>query len=250
MRPNLLILGGTTEASSLALRVARMEVDATLSYAGRVARPMEQPIPTRSGGFGGVEGLAAYLRDQGVTHLVDATHPFAARMSANAVEAARLARVPLVALVRPPWTPVDGDDWRHVPDMSAARDLLGLERKTVFLAIGRQELGAFADSPHHYLLRVVDPPMERFPLEDYTAVVARGPFDAESDRRLLEEHGVEVIVSKNAGGDGARAKLDAARTLGLPVVMVDRPPMPPRPEVATVDGVIDWLAHTGTERGV
>ena len=250
MRPNLLILGGTTEASRLALRLAGMHLDATLSYAGRVSRPMEQPIPTRSGGFGGVEGLADYLSEHRVTHLVDATHPFAAKMSGNAVAASRLTGVPMVALIRPPWAPVAGDDWRRVTDMNSARENIGHERKTVFLAIGRQELGAFAGTPHRFLIRVVDPPMERFPLEDYTAVVARGPFDVEGDRRLMEEHGVDLVVSKNAGGDGARAKLDAARALRLPVVMIDRPPVPPREEVATVGEVIAWLAHSGTERGV
>lgn len=246
-----MILGGTSDASRLALRVASLEADAVLSYAGRVADPMAQPIPVRSGGFGGAEGLAAYLREHGVTHLVDATHPFAAAMSRNAVEGARLAGVPLVALVRAEWEAVPGDDWRPVPDMKSAVEALGTERKTVFLAIGRQEVGAFAGAPQHrYLLRVVDPPMAAFPLPDHEVVVARGPFDVAGDRALMQAHGVEVVVSKNAGGDGARAKIDAARDLGLPVVMIARPEVPERREVASIDAVIEWLAHEGTERGV
>ena len=226
-------------------------MDAVLSYAGRVRQPLAQPIPMRTGGFGGVEGLAAYLRDHKVTHLVDATHPFAARISGNAAAAAASTGVPLVALTRPEWTATAGDNWRSVPDMKSAPETLGKERKNVFLAIGRQEVPVFATAPqHHYLVRVVDPPMEAFPLPDCEVVVARGPFDEASDKRLLQDHGIDVVVSKNSGGDGARAKIDAARALGLPVVMIDRPELPDRRVVATVDEVIDWIGHSGTDRGV
>lgn len=226
-------------------------MDAVLSYAGRVRQPLSQPIPVRTGGFGGAEGLTAYLRDHRVTHLVDATHPFAARISGNAVAAALATGLPLVALTRPQWTATDGDKWISVPDIDSAPVAIGTERKNVFLAIGRQEVPAFAAAPwHHYLLRVVDPPMEAFPLPDCEVVVARGPFDEASDKRLLRDHRIDVVVSKNSGGDGARAKIDAARALALPVVMIERPDLPERRVVATVDEVIDWIGHSGTDRGV
>ncbi len=251
MRPNLLILGGTTEASRLATRIAELGLDAVLSYAGRVAKPLEQPIPVRSGGFGGAQGLAAFLRDRRVTHLVDATHPFAARMSRHAAEAAAQAGVPLAAFVRPPWQATAGDNWHRVPDMQSAAKAIGNIPKNVFLGIGRQEIESFRIAPHHrYLLRVIDVPESPFALPDYDVVVARGPFDADGDRALLQAHDINVVVSKNSGGSGAIAKIQAARDLGLPVIMIDRPAMPERREFTTVDQVIDWLHHEGTDRGV
>ena len=251
MRPNLLILGGTRDASALAARVADAGLDAVLSYAGRVETPRAQPVPTRTGGFGGINGLTAYLRDREVTHMIDAMHPFAAQMSRHAIAASQVTGVPLIALTRPAWVPEPGDRWTHVPDMEAAVDSVGDTPKRIFLAIGRTEIARFARQPqHHYLLRLVDAPRAAPPLRSHDVVVDRGPFDLASDRALLRDHAIDLVVSKNSGGDGARAKLIAARALGLPVVMVDRPALPPRREVTGVDAVMEWLAHDGTERGV
>ncbi|WP_428928094.1 cobalt-precorrin-6A reductase [Marinibacterium sp. SX1] len=254
MRRTLLILGGTTEASALARAVAAAGIPAVLSLAGRVADPKAQPLPLRIGGFGGVDGLVAYLRDTGVTHLVDATHPFAAGMSANAVAAAQAAGVPLIALGRPPWTAGPGDNWQVVPDIAAAVARLaapGGPARRIFLATGRQTMAAFAVAPrHHYVVRLVDPPQGPLPFPDGRAIIARGPFDEDADRALLQAHAIDLVVSKNAGGTGAHAKIAAARALGLPVLMIDRPALPPRPEAATVDAVLDWLAHASTFRGV
>ena len=251
MRPNLLILGGTRNASDLALHVAKSGVDAVLSYAGAVSNPREQPIPTRIGGFGGADGLAAHLLDFEVSHIVDATHPFAAQMSRNAVAAATRAAVPLIALTRPPWEPQPGDEWLRTPDMATAVQALAIPPKRVFLAIGRTDVARFTEQPqHHYLLRLVDAPSAAPPLPNHEIVLDRGPFDIASDRALLESHGIELVVSKNSGGDGARAKLDAARELGLPVLMIDRPELPPRREVETVEQVMSWITHGDTERGV
>ncbi len=252
MTPALLILGGTTEASALARAVAERGLRATFSYAGRVAAPRAQPLPTRTGGFGGAEGLAVYLRDHRITHLIDATHPFAAQMSANAVEAAARAGIPLAALTRPPWRPGPGDDWRCVPDVAAAVAALDGPARRVMLALGRQTLAAFAALPlprHHYLLRLAEPP-DRPPLPDCEIIVARGPFDVAGDTALLHDRRIEVIVCKNAGGTGAVAKLCAARALGLPVIMIDRPALPARTEITTVAGIFDWLGHTGADLGV
>jgi len=251
MRRKLLILGGATEASALAQAAAEAGVDAVLSLAGRVARPARQPLPTRVGGFGGPEGLAAHLRAGGFTHLVDATHPFAARMSANAVAASAAAGVALAALVRPAWTPQPGDRWTRVADMPGAVAALDGARRRVMLAIGRTHLAAFAAQPqHHYLLRLVDPPETPPPLPDHACVIARGPFTEAADRALMRARRIDLVVSKNAGGAGARAKIDAARALGLPVIMIDRPDMPPRREFSTPAQVLDWLAHPGAHRGV
>lgn len=250
MQPNLLILGGTTEAGELARAVAERGLRATYSYAGRVRRPREQPVPCREGGFGGAGGLAAWLREHGITHVVDATHPFAARISANAVEACARAGVPLAALVRPPWRRQEDDRWQEVPDIGAAVAALAGPPRRVMLAVGRMNLPAFAAAPqHHYLLRLVDPPEAPPPLPHHEVVVARGPFTLEGDTALLRAHGSEIVVAKNAGGGGARAKLDAARALGLEVVMIARPALPPRRELATPAEVLAWL-HQGAQRGV
>ncbi|MGP6085435.1 cobalt-precorrin-6A reductase [Antarctobacter jejuensis] len=251
MTPNLLILGGTTEATALANLAAERGLQGTVSFAGRVERPRRQPLPQRVGGFGGIAGLADYIRAEGITHLVDATHPFAAQMSGNAVYAARQAGIPMVALTRPAWQPQAGDRWTHVPDIAGAVAALSGDARRVMLAVGRMHLAEFTPNPQHfYLLRLVDPPKDSLPFPQYHVVVDRGPFTVEGDRNLMTEHGIDLVVSKNAGGSGAAAKLAAARDLGLPVIMIDRPALPDRRELATPAEVLDWVAHAGTDLGV
>ncbi|ABA78988.1 cobalt-precorrin-6A reductase [Rhodobacter sphaeroides] len=239
----ILLLGGTTEASRMARALAEAGLPAVFSYAGRTAAPVAQPLPLRVGGFGGTEGLAAYIREEGITHVIDATHPFAAQMSRNAVEACAATGTALVALERAPWAAGPGDRWIRVPSIEAAAEALPEAPARVFLAIGRLHLAAFAGrAQHHYLLRLVDPP-DALPLPRAEAIVARGPFTLAEDLELLRRHEIQWIVAKNAGGEGARAKLDAARELGLPVVLIDRPAIPPRPRVETPEAVLGWLAH-------
>lgn len=226
----------------MARALAEGGVDAIYSYAGRTETPVAQPLPVRVGGFGGVAGLVAYLKAEGITHVIDATHPFAAQMSRHAVEACAATGTPLIALEREPWQAAEGDRWTHVPDLAGAVAALGETPRRVFLAIGRQTLDAFSVAPqHHYLLRLVDPPTEPLPLPRADAVIARGPFTVEGDRALLRDHRIEVIVAKNAGGAGAEAKLVAAREMGLPVILIDRPWVPERKVARTVGEVMGWL---------
>ncbi|GAA4499186.1 cobalt-precorrin-6A reductase [Gluconacetobacter tumulicola] len=240
----VLLLGGTTEASQMAHDLSEAGADAIFSYAGRTASPARQPLPVRVGGFGGVEGLAAYLREAAISHVIDATHPFAARMSRNAVEACAAVGIPLLAFERAPWVAAEGDDWCAVADIADAVAALPDEPARIFLAIGRQSIDAFAARPqHHYLLRLVDPPGAVLPLPRATVVVARGPFTLAGDLALMQAHGITHVVAKNAGGVGARAKLDAARALGMPVILIDRPVMSPRPVARTVGEVLAWLGH-------
>ncbi len=241
----VLVLGGTSEASALAVRLAAVpDLDAMLSFAGRTETPRAPPIPWRVGGFGGGQGLARFLDDEGIDRLVDATHPFAATMSANAIAAAAITGVPLLALERPAWRPGAGDNWRAVPDLIGAACALGVVPRRVFLAIGRLHLPVFAAEPqHHYILRLIDPPREALPLPKVTPLVARGPFTATGDEALLRRFGIDVLVAKNAGGTASQAKIIAARALGIEVIMVDRPWIAPRPMVETVDEVMTWLAH-------
>lgn len=251
MQRRLLILGGTTEARALGQAVAEAGIDGILSLAGRVERPLRQPLPQRVGGFGGVTGLRAYLRTERITHLIDATHPFAAQMSRNALVACEAESLPCLALTRAPWQAQPGDDWQHVTDIPGAVAALAGPARRVMLAIGRQNLPAFAAQPQHfYLLRLVDPPDTPLPLAQTHVIVDRGPFTPEGDRALMQEHRIDLIVSKNAGGFGASAKLTAARMLKLPVVMIDRPSLPARAEVHDVAAVMAWLDHSGTPRGV
>lgn len=247
---NILILGGTTQASALAKALAERGDRAVLSYAGRTDSPRAQPVPIRVGGFGGVAGLAAYLKAEGVTHLIDATHPFAATMSAHAVEAARLANVRHAMLTRPAWHAGEGDRWTHVRDIAGAVQALDGPPRRVMLALGRMHVAAFAAQPqHHYLLRFVDAPDAPPALPRHHLVVDRGPFTLEGDLALMRAHGIDLIVAKNAGGDGARAKLDTARALGLPVVMIDRPPLPQAHVLEQVGEVLAWIDHAA-HRGV
>jgi len=238
----VLVLGGTLDASRLAQALAKAGVDGIFSYAGRTSAPIAQPLPTRVGGFGGVVGLQAFLQTERITHVVDATHPFAAQMSSNAVQACASAGVPLLALERPAWQAQSGDVWQHVPDIAAAVQALPTEPARVFLAIGRQHLAPFlACTQHWYLLRLVDPVLD-LPAERGQVVLDRGPFTVEGDRTLLQAYGITHIVSKNSGGAGAQAKLTAARERSLPVILIDRPFIAARPTVGDVDQVLQWIA--------
>jgi precorrin-6A/cobalt-precorrin-6A reductase len=238
----VLVLGGTTEASRLAQALAQAQVDGVFSYAGRTAAPLTQPLPTRVGGFGGVAGLQAWLQAERISHVVDATHPFAAQMSNNAVQACAALGVPLLALERPAWTAQAGDHWQHVADVEAAVQALPDKPGRIFLAIGRQHLEPFlARSEHWYLLRLVDDVLQ-LPAEHGHVLLERGPFTIQGDRALLQAHGITHIVAKNSGGAGAESKLTAARELGLPVILIDRPAIAARHSVGDVNAVLQWLA--------
>jgi len=239
-----LILGGTGDANRLADALARARIDAIYSYAGRTKIPLPHALPTRIGGFGGAEGLAGFIRSEEITHVIDATHPFAAEMSRHAVEASTATDTPLLALERAPWLRTAGDRWIEVGDIAAAVAALPDAPTRVFLAIGRQHLAPFAAKPQHaYTLRFVDTPDDTLPLPDAEVIVSRGPFMLEDDRALMRERDIKWLVARNAGGIGARAKIDAARELELPVIMITRPELPERPRVERVEDVLAWLSH-------
>ena len=248
---NILILGGTTEASALAAALATNPAHTPiLSLAGRTRAPVLPAIPARRGGFGGVPGLAQYLQTHRIDALVDATHPFARQMHANAAAAARLTDTPRLAILRPAWTPGPTDQWTPLPSMSAAAHALGPTPRRVFLTVGQLELAPFAAAPwHHYLLRSVDPPPPAALPPNTTCIAARGPFTEPAEHALLLHHRIEILVTKNSGGAATAAKLAAARTLGLPVLLVSRPEPPEPPTVPTAEAALAWLAHSATPRG-
>lgn len=235
------ILGGTGEARQLAARLAtRADLRVISTLAGRVRDPRLPDGEVRVGGFGGPAGLAAWLRAEGVTAVVDATHPFAERISTSAATAARLAGVPILLLRRPGWTAGPGDDWRSVADLAEAAAMLPDLGERVFLTTGRQELAAFAGSRLWFLVRCVDPPDPPTPAW-MTLLLSRGPYTVDGERTLMRTHRVDVLVTKDSGGELTVAKLTAARELGLPVVVVRRPAPPDVPSVATVDAAVSWL---------
>jgi precorrin-6A/cobalt-precorrin-6A reductase len=246
----ILILGGTTEARRLAERLAmRDDLAVTVSLAGRTREPASQTVPVRIGGFGGAQGLADYLAAERIDALIDATHPYAAIMSANAARAAEIADVPLLALRRPPWIAIPGDRWTEVADTAEAVRALGEAPRHVFLALGRNEIGAFAQAPQHfYLVRSVDPvePPLAVPCAFY--VTGRGPFTEEDDSALMIEHAIDAIVAKNSGGAATYGKIAAARALSLPVILLRRPEMPQVPAVEAIDDAVAWLDHALTLR--
>lgn len=237
-------MGGTADASLLAAEIARAGLDAVYSYGGRTRAPADQPLPTRIGGFGGASGLADTIRREGITHVVDATHAFAAEMSRNAVAACAETGTPLIALERAPWAKTPGDRWIDVVDVNAAVAALPEAPANVFLAIGRQHIAPFATRPQHaYTLRFVDPPEAPLPFAA-DVMVSRGPFTIDRELDIMRTRGIAWIVARNSGGDGARAKIDAARMLGLPVIMISRPKLPERRRVESVAEVMQWLGHS------
>jgi len=251
----ILILGGTTEARELAGRLCkRGDIGVILSLAGRTARPRDQGAPTRVGGFGGAVGLARYLRQENISILIDATHPYAATISANAADAASETGLPFLALRRAPWENLGGDDWREVENAAEAIAALGVARCCVFLALGRQEVAPFTNAPQHtYLVRSVDPIDPPLAVPNVTYVTARGPFSEADDRELLEQHRIEKIVAKNSGGDASYGKIAAARTLGIPLIMLRRPVLPDVHSAASVEDALAWCDHaltTAASRGV
>ncbi|MEU9375928.1 cobalt-precorrin-6A reductase [Streptomyces sp. NPDC048255] len=240
---HVLILGGTTEARRLAEALEHHpSCQVTTSLAGRVAAPLLPPGGTRVGGFGGVAGLAGWIVGSGVTHVVDATHPFAERISFNAAEAEALTGVPTLALRRPGWTPGPGDDWRFAGSLEeAAAALPGLGGRA-FLTTGRMGLHTFAHlTDTWFLVRSVDPPEGPVPPR-LEVLLARGPFALADERELLARHRIDVLVTKDSGGSATAPKLAAAREARIPVLVVRRPAVPAGvPETDSVEVVLDWL---------
>lgn len=239
----VLILGGTAEARELARLIEEDPRFSVLSsLAGRVARPRLPVGETRIGGFGGPSGLTAFLAAEGFDLLVDATHPFAATISRNAALAAESAGVPLLAVVRPGWAPGPGDAWTPVPTVAAAAALLA-ERPggRAMLTTGRQDAHEFAAlDDWWFLVRVVDAPSGPLPRR-HELLRDRGPYTLDSERTLMRSLGIDVLVTKNSGGDLVSAKLAAARELGVEVVMVDRPERPAG--VPAVQGAGEAFEH-------
>ncbi|WP_435896833.1 cobalt-precorrin-6A reductase [Streptomyces griseosporeus] len=242
---HILILGGTTEARRLAAELAvRDGVRVTTSLAGRVARPGAVDGDVRIGGFGGAEGLGAWLREHRVDALVDATHPFAASITANAAHAAAATGTPAVVLRRPGWRPGPGDRWHEAASLAEAATLLPGLGQRVLLTTGRLGLAAFAHLDGlHFVVRSVEPPEPPMP-PDMEVLLARGPFTEADETALLRERRIDVIVTKDSGGEATAAKLTAARTLALPIVIVRRPPLPDGvTAVPDVTGALEWLAR-------
>ena len=223
------------------------DVAPVVSLAGATANPAATPVPQRIGGFGGAKGLAAYLVAERIDAVIDATHPFAARMSANAVAACRAANTPLVVFTRPPWTREPGDRWIEVATTDEAVDALDARQKIVFLTLGGLQLAAFARAAwRRYIVRAIDRPahVEAFP--DCKLILARGPFSLADELALMRSEGVEALVAKNSGGRATYAKIEAARALALPVVIVRRPAAPQGETLHDLEEVMAWIAaHRG-----
>jgi precorrin-6A/cobalt-precorrin-6A reductase len=245
----ILILGGTGEAGELAARLAsRADVEVISSLAGRVANPALPAGEVRIGGFGGSDGLRTFLRERRVDAMVDATHPFAAAISRNAVDAATAARVPLLVLERPAWEPQEGDRWHRVADATEAAQVAARLGARVFLTLGRQTLAPFAACAQAwFLIRAIDPPAGPLP-PWHELLLARGPFRLEDELALLRERAIDVVVSKNSGGAATSAKIAAARELGLPVVLVSRPARAAARTVDSVAAVLAWIDERVSER--
>ncbi|WP_067895905.1 cobalt-precorrin-6A reductase [Nocardia vaccinii] len=239
----VLILGGTREARKLAEMVSgESGFQVVSSLAGRVRRPVLPVGEVRVGGFGGVDGLRDWISDNEIHALIDATHPFAGVISAHAAAAAAALDLPVLHVRRPGWRERPGDRWIRVPDVASAVDTVAELGSRIFLTIGRQEAGAFAGpTTRWFLIRSIDPPTAPLP-PNHELLLARGPFAVEDEIRLLTEHRIDVLVTKDSGGELTVAKLLAARTCGIPVVMIDRPPLPAGARVAeSVAAAWEWL---------
>lgn len=234
--PKILILGGTTEAAALATAFAELPVKAITSLAGRTSNPAKLTGTVRSGGFGGIDGLATYLDCEGIDLVIDATHPYAARISQNAVQAASKCDIPLVRLERPAWQKQPGDRWIDIADEAEAASAISSGER-VFLALGRQHIAPFAKRADvHFVMRMIDPP-EVTPPPDCELILAR-PGDFAAEMLFLKDRNIGLLVSRNSGGGVSYAKIEAARALGLPVMMISRPPVAAKTIVTSPEDAI------------
>lgn len=219
------------------------EIKATLSLAGRTRSPVLPQINHRIGGFGGVLGLADYIKEQKITALICATHPFAQKMPFNAAEAAKIADIPIIHLLRPQWQPQAGDNWLEVSNHKEALSHLIPHSSSlnIFLTVGRLELAHYTTAPeHNYLIRSIDEIEEKI-LPNAVYITARPPFNVESETELLKKYKINYIISKNSGGQATEAKLTAARNIGIPVIMIKRPPRPEGLHVKTAQEAMEWI---------
>ncbi len=242
MSLKLLLLAGTGEAREIAARLAARGANAVASLAGATRRPAELALPTRNGGFGGHAGFERYLDAERIGAVLDATHPFAARISRRTAEVCAEKAIPYRQFLRPEWQPGDGDRWTFI---AAEADAAGHipPGATVFLATGMQNLGDFANLRAGRLIaRRIDTPREPFPFPGGEFLQGRPPFSVADEVALFRKLGVDWLVVKNSGGKASRSKLDAARILGIPVALIERPAQPPGPKLTTVEDALDWVA--------
>ncbi len=239
----ILILGGTGEARRLAEALARLPRKTIItSLAGRTTEPLRPPGELRIGGFGGAAGLAAYLESARIDQVIDATHPYAAAISRHAIEACAVASLPLIRLERPAWPAQAGDCWIEVDCLAAAAAVLPQLGRRAFLTIGTKELAAFAEVEGvSFLVRLVDRPSENFALPGAEIVLGRGPFAEAVELELLRRHRIDVVMAKNSGGSATYCKIAAARILGLPVLLLRRPPLPACTTVSSVEAAVNWV---------
>lgn len=241
----ILILGGTGDAVKLATKlVAIPEIEVISSLAGRTKKPLALVGQVRIGGFGGAEGLANYLQENSIDILIDATHPCAGQITNNGAIASQIANIPHLMLVRPQWEKVAGDNWIEVESVAAAARAISEEVDRVFITSGRQQLEPFLERSQiypniWYLIRSIDPPDLELP--NSKVLLDRGPFSLEQERQLLRDYQIQAIVSKNSGGDATYAKVIAARELGIPIIMVQRPAMPEGNKVTSITDAIAWI---------
>lgn len=239
----LLILGGTLEAANLAKRLCAetREIEIVTSLAGRMATLPDLPGRLRVGGFGGADGLANYLLAEKIEAVIDATHPFASNISAHAVEACGKSGAPLLSLLRPAWPKQEGDDWISVPDMATAARRLPELGNRPFITIGRMALDAFRHlSDLQALVRLIDPPPTPLP-QAWRLVLGRPPFSADDEESLMQEHGADALLTKASGGQATYGKIEAARKLGLPVLMIERPAANGGEQAGTLDEAVAWI---------
>jgi precorrin-6A/cobalt-precorrin-6A reductase len=240
----ILILGGTSEGSELATHLAaRTDLTVISSLAGRVSQPRLPTGIVRVGGFGGVAGLLSYLADEKIALVIDATHPFASKISGNTELACNTSGVPLIAFERPPWEPTERDCWHVVPDVHAAASMVNHKHNRVFLSIGRQELGAFSNCEDAwFLVRTIDEPGDKLPANS-KLILKRGPFHLNDELEMLRDESISMMVSKNSGGTATYSKIEAARALRIPIVMLDRPHKHNVPTVTRIDDVLQKLTE-------
>ncbi|QDH17754.1 cobalt-precorrin-6A reductase [Swingsia samuiensis] len=241
----ILILGGTTEANQLVNTLQNSSHKIFLSLAGITSQPTLPPsCHPHIGGFGGVAGLCSFITQHDITAIIDATHPFAQQISTNATLSAQRMNIPLLRIERPQWFPQKGDNWLSIPTFMDVIQHLGKTSKNVFLTTGRKDLAAFCQAPqHHYVLRSIEPPTSNALPPQTTLLLSKPPFTLENEQKLMRSYNIDFLVTKNAGSNATKAKLEAAKNLNIPVIMIERPQLPEAQVVSTVEHARKWVSH-------